>query len=248
MILRRLADAIRTQNWFTVIIEILIVVIGIFLGLQVTEWNEAREDRILTREYLVRLHTEVEDLLNNNNAVIANGGIGTVENEVSRFECLKEAGDFFAGNPKAIAMTARHCRSLYRSHIYFSDPLPMPTIDEMLATGRILLIKDTVLKTQLIQFNQTRAESALLMDNIRNDRLVLSRAHPALIELSPTDIFGDEARCNFEAMRENRAFINDFTDNLSRYRAYAELILEAQQQLVHDLHASIDTALNLNHN
>ncbi len=40
MILRRMADAIREQNWFTVFIETLIVVIGIFLGFQMTEWNE----------------------------------------------------------------------------------------------------------------------------------------------------------------------------------------------------------------
>ena len=38
MILRRLADAIRDQSWFTVALEIMIVVIGIFIGLQVDGW------------------------------------------------------------------------------------------------------------------------------------------------------------------------------------------------------------------
>ncbi len=33
MILHRLADAIRTQNWFMVLIEFVIVVVGIFVGL-----------------------------------------------------------------------------------------------------------------------------------------------------------------------------------------------------------------------
>lgn len=42
MIIRRIAEAIRAQNWFTVIIEILIVVIGIVIGMQVTQWNEDR--------------------------------------------------------------------------------------------------------------------------------------------------------------------------------------------------------------
>lgn len=49
MIIRRIADAIRAQNWFTVVIEIMIVVIGIFLGMQVTEWNEDREARARTK-------------------------------------------------------------------------------------------------------------------------------------------------------------------------------------------------------
>jgi hypothetical protein len=37
MILRKLAESIRQQNWFTVLVEILIVVIGIFVGLQVDD-------------------------------------------------------------------------------------------------------------------------------------------------------------------------------------------------------------------
>ena len=46
MILQRLATAIRKQDWFTVIIETLIVVFGVFIGLQVNNWNEARKDRL----------------------------------------------------------------------------------------------------------------------------------------------------------------------------------------------------------
>ena len=45
MILRTLADALREQNWFTVALEVLIVVVGIFIGLQVDDWNSARIDR-----------------------------------------------------------------------------------------------------------------------------------------------------------------------------------------------------------
>ena len=52
MILRKLADAIRQQNWFTVVVEILIVVIGILIGLQVDSWNERRETRQLYRTAL----------------------------------------------------------------------------------------------------------------------------------------------------------------------------------------------------
>jgi hypothetical protein len=42
MILRRIADAFRRQDWFTVFVETIIVVLGVFLGLQVNNWNEAR--------------------------------------------------------------------------------------------------------------------------------------------------------------------------------------------------------------
>jgi hypothetical protein len=39
--LRRLADALRKQDWFTVAVETLIVVFGVFIGLQVGNWNDA---------------------------------------------------------------------------------------------------------------------------------------------------------------------------------------------------------------
>ena len=248
MIIRRMADAIRTQNWFTVIIEIFVVMIGIFLGLQVTEWNEDRKNQLLKQEYLMRLHGEVEGLIETNNqATRRNGGVDDLENELSRYDRLKEVGEFLTGAETKTAMDTIHCRALYRSHIYFNDLLPLPTIDEMLSTGRILLISDSDMRTQLIRFSQARAESALLMENIREDRLVLSRVHPNLIKLNPTDTFGDKALCDFPAMQRDQAFINDFADNLGRYRAYAVLILEAQEDLVQDLHVSIDKAINLVH-
>lgn len=45
MILRRLAAAIRRQDWFLVALEIAIVVVGILIALQVDNWNEARKAR-----------------------------------------------------------------------------------------------------------------------------------------------------------------------------------------------------------
>jgi len=59
MILRRMAEAIRGQNWSTVALEILIVVVGIFVGLQVNDWNQARIDRVLESRYLERLQADL---------------------------------------------------------------------------------------------------------------------------------------------------------------------------------------------
>lgn len=70
MILNRLSNAIREQNWFTVLLEIIIVVVGIFLGLQVDDWNEQRKYRQEESVYLAKIHadlsamkTELEDRL-----------------------------------------------------------------------------------------------------------------------------------------------------------------------------------------
>jgi hypothetical protein len=52
MILRRIAEAFRRQDWFTVFVETMIVVLGVFLGMQVSNWNASRADRLAEREII----------------------------------------------------------------------------------------------------------------------------------------------------------------------------------------------------
>ena len=58
MILRKLAEAVRKQSWSTIILEVLIVVVGIFFGLQVDAWNQNRKDRTAEAVYLERLRAD----------------------------------------------------------------------------------------------------------------------------------------------------------------------------------------------
>ena len=58
MILRKPAKSIQEQKWFTVALEVTIVVIGIFLGLQVDSLYEERKNRALEQQYLERLHAD----------------------------------------------------------------------------------------------------------------------------------------------------------------------------------------------
>lgn len=63
MILRRLPDAFRRQDWFTVVIETLIVVLGVFLGLQVNNWNTSRQDRLLELSFIERISVDMANSL-----------------------------------------------------------------------------------------------------------------------------------------------------------------------------------------
>ena len=46
MILRRITEHLKSQNWFAVAIEFVIVVVGVFMGLQVQDWNDQRKERL----------------------------------------------------------------------------------------------------------------------------------------------------------------------------------------------------------
>ncbi|QNL17938.1 hypothetical protein HXX25_00465 [Hyphobacterium sp. CCMP332] len=59
MILARLTQAIRTQNWFAVALEFVIVIAGVVIGFQVTAWNAERGERELELRYLERLTESV---------------------------------------------------------------------------------------------------------------------------------------------------------------------------------------------
>jgi hypothetical protein len=60
MILRRLTENLRAQNWTAISIEFLIVVFGVFIGTQVSNWNQERLARRETEQMLVQLVPELD--------------------------------------------------------------------------------------------------------------------------------------------------------------------------------------------
>ena len=55
MLLRRFIEHVKDQNWSAVDLDFVIVVLGVFIGIQVSNWNDARRDSALARNYLERL-------------------------------------------------------------------------------------------------------------------------------------------------------------------------------------------------
>jgi hypothetical protein len=59
MILRRLSQSLKEQNWTAIWIEFVLLVVGVFLGIQVSNWNETRAERQRERLLLVELRAEL---------------------------------------------------------------------------------------------------------------------------------------------------------------------------------------------
>lgn len=62
MVIGRIRQHTAHHNWFAVGVDLLIVVIGVFLGMQASNWNEARVERQQGQSYRARL---IEDLRTN---------------------------------------------------------------------------------------------------------------------------------------------------------------------------------------
>ena len=63
MILRRLSENLRVQNWTNVAIEIAIVVLGVFIGIQAANWNQQRLERRETEQLLEQVDVELTALI-----------------------------------------------------------------------------------------------------------------------------------------------------------------------------------------
>lgn len=59
MLLRRVMEHVNAQNWFAVGIDLVIVVVGVIIGIEVTNWNDVRNNKAGLATSLERLDNEV---------------------------------------------------------------------------------------------------------------------------------------------------------------------------------------------
>ena len=59
MLLRRVTKHVKTQNWFAVGIDLVIVVVGVVIGIEVANWNDVQNNKAGLATSLERLDKEV---------------------------------------------------------------------------------------------------------------------------------------------------------------------------------------------
>jgi hypothetical protein len=158
MILRRLSAAIRKQDWFTVVVETLIVVFGVFIGLQVNNWNEARREHERSVVYSLRLMTDMK-----------------VEYDymvdlIDYMEATLEAGNTaYLGLTQNVLLSDEDIMvNAFRGSQYTWYERRRSTFDELVAAGASGLIKDETLRvaafatysTPLLDIMQTEGGEA----------------------------------------------------------------------------------------
>jgi len=60
MILSRVIEHVKKQHWTAIVIDFVIVVMGVFVGMQAQEWNASRHDREREASYLIRIRTDIQ--------------------------------------------------------------------------------------------------------------------------------------------------------------------------------------------
>jgi hypothetical protein len=193
MILQKLADAIRRQDWFVVLLEILVVVIGLFVGLQLDGWNEVRKDRLSEKNYLERLHRDVQrdsELLERS----IEGAEWRARDAVYAMDALEEPA-IIADDPCAFLA------SISGASANFYPVLYSHTFDEIVSSGDLKLMRNDQLKDELSQYYTAHESGGQWMDSMRQINLAYTAAFAGILsrkELEAISAFRAGGECLIE--------------------------------------------------
>jgi len=141
MILRRFMNHMNEQNWFAVGLDVLVVITGIFLGLQVADWNEDRKNVIEERSYLKRILVDLDDSLQQQASEIQRAG---AEIDALQYLILQlEAGTYKEANKELMLEGLDSTSSILFPITNFT------TIREMQSSGKLSLIRDLDLRAAI---------------------------------------------------------------------------------------------------
>jgi hypothetical protein len=133
MILRRVITHVRQQEWTAIAIDFVIVVAGVFVGMQVANWNEEQADNRRARAYAERLAIDLRKDLESRRALTAY--YGAVLQSVERTNALLADP---AADPQQLVVHA------YRASEINLAPQTRSTWDEIVASGDIGLLPRVV--------------------------------------------------------------------------------------------------------
>lgn len=155
MILRRVITHVRQQEWTAIAIDFFIVVAGVFVGMQVANWNEQQADNRRARAYTERLAIDLgKDLAARRELV---GYYAAVLASVGRTNTLLADA---ASDPQQLVVHA------YRASEINFAPQTRSTWDEIVSAGDIGLLPSVVTAgvTNYFSADTTR----LVFDSISN--------------------------------------------------------------------------------
>lgn len=143
MITRRIAAHLRSQQWTAILIDFLIVVVGVFVGIQAANLNSERIDRQAEKEYRSRLLADLDVILTN--------AANQLNFETNKSREVAVALDL-AALPPSDDKAARLGQALVVVTVRLSPNFESPTFNDLQNSGRLALIKDPALRRDLSNY------------------------------------------------------------------------------------------------
>lgn len=169
MLLRRLSEDLKSQSWLAVCLDLAIVILGIFLGLQVSEWYEGRQEFALEASILERLRSEFEE-----QSKKASEAVRFHQEEVLALEVVNQSLKARELNP---ADEPQFREALQDAMSYDLGPRRSGTYIEVLSNGQLRLIRNRELRAALSEFDDKVWKADSLLSGFQLNQ----RKHEAII-------------------------------------------------------------------
>lgn len=246
MLLRRITEHVSTQNWTAVFLDFVIVVAGVFIGLQVANWNETRQERILERVYLERLHDEAFAGIN--------GFLETTDIAYTkRLDAMHSAYQaVYSDDPEIESLDPDECNAIANTHGIIAFPHQFPSLEELNSSGRFSIIQDQELRDRLTGYALMQENGQSLVDYFTADHFVMPLLFPDYFQTRLRYAGGSWANtqavtCRLDLMREDQRFLNTLTEAVSRYNGYYTIVLRPEIDSVKTIHSMLDEHLQVAH-
>ncbi|MGA7964502.1 MAG: hypothetical protein WCB49_01125 [Gammaproteobacteria bacterium] len=158
MIFSRIVDHVKKQQWTGAFIELAIVVLGVFIGLQANNWNQARHNHAAEIVYLRALAKDLDSIETSVQAQV------DFETKIIHFanQSLDEI-DAPPSKNRTLRLGMLLSQLVARSTLKIESP----TFRELQSSGHLGLIRDRALRGSIVEyfFQVQRWESALDRNN-----------------------------------------------------------------------------------
>lgn len=216
MIIGRLTKGVRERDWFAVVVELLVVIVGILAAFQVDRWWEDRGARLDEAMYVARLAADVEKDLSD------------VEYAISLANVRLDFADFLrevaADATQALDRPTYFIVAVNQAAFTYIPSIASQTYADMSATGNLKLIRDQDVRHALRDYYmydeaQRQFQGLNLMVEFRHFELsagILTAEQMRLVQdrwfvvneeklsqLQEVDPPGDEILAAAERLREN---------------------------------------------
>ena len=188
MILRRVREHVTHYNWFAVAVDFIIVVIGVFVGIQASNWNQARVERQQAREYRAMLRSDLDTNLENNAS--RKRYYGWV-----RSEALATLADL--DRPSRI-LDEQFLIHAYQATQIQPWALKRNTYDEILSVGAMANVGDPVLRDKIANYYVGSEVTGTNIASVPPYREIVRRVMPYAVQQAI------RARCNERIVQNDR--------------------------------------------
>ena len=188
--------------------EIILVVIGILIALQINNWNEGRKSQLKSHNYLKRLKVDLDVVLED-----VKESLDATDRKYQQALTVLEALEKKELQPEKQKMFERHLKEYFQFEITIQNTT---AYNEMLSSGDLGLIENEWLRTAFSDLSEVRDFIMEVNQSnhnaYKNDMNIFQKYVRYQIKNKDTDSRNIKVKYDFDGMANDDLFINQMSN------------------------------------